>query len=280
MKGLSEVRKFYLYSYIGLTITNGCLTAYLFYRMKSGPVTTEFIGSVCVCILVGFIVSNILLFRIISKISDELSRKNKELIESKMNADNVIRKLDYSYREIVSAASAAIDARDAYTAGHSNRVSKIACKIGYELGLSDNQLDCLELASLFHDIGKIGVPDNILNKPGKLNEDEYKMIKIHPELGYNILKNIEFLSPMLSAILYHHERPDGKGYPEGLRGEEIPIGASIISLADTYDAITSNRPYRNALSHEQAVEELKKQCGTQFKIEVVDAFLKIENELN
>ncbi len=142
--------------------------------------------------------------------------------------------------------------------------------------MEDSQLECLELAALFHDIGKIGVPDYILNKPGRLEEEEFKKIQAHPVLGHNILEKIEFLSPMLPAILYHHERPDGKGYPEGLKGGEIPIGASIIAIADTYDAMTSDRPYRSALSHETAVAELKKYRGVQFKEEVVDAFLKIE----
>ena len=148
--------------------------------------------------------------------------------------------------------------------------------VGKELGLGGSQLECLELAALFHDIGKMGVPNYILNKPGRLDEGEFKKIQAHPVLGYNILGKIEFLSPMLPAILYHHERPDGKGYPEGLKGDEIPIGASIIAIADTYDAMTSDRPYRSALSHETAVAELKKYRGVQFKNEIVDAFLRID----
>ena len=189
--------------------------------------------------------------------------------------EDAIRKLEYSYRETISAASAAIDARDTYTAGHSKRVADIACKISRELELNDSQIKCIELAALFHDIGKIGIPDNILNKLGGLDEEEFEKIKMHPILGYKILENIEFFSSMLPSILYHHERPDGKGYPEGLIGDEIPLGASIIAIADTYDAMTSDRPYRKALSHEFAVEEIRKKSGVQFKKEVVEAFFRI-----
>ena len=220
------------------------------------------------------------LLKTVYNASGTLIRQNTELMEGKKHLEEAIRKLNYSYRETVAAASTAIDARDAYTAGHSRRVANIACKVGMELGLEDSQLECLELAALFHDIGKIGVPDYILSKPGRLDEEEFKKIQAHPVLGYNILEKIEFLSPMLPAILYRHERPDGKGHPEGLKSGEIPIGASIIAIADTYDAMTSDRPYRSALSHEAAVEELIKYRGTQFKNEIVDAFIRIDAHNN
>ncbi|MCR4435790.1 MAG: HD domain-containing protein [Clostridiales bacterium] len=245
--------------------------------MKSSMELSELIRTVWAVMFLGLIALYTFLLRTVYKASGTLIRQNTELTEGKKHLEEAIRKLNYSYRETVAAASAAIDARDAYTAGHSRRVADIACKVGKELGLEDSQLECLELAALLHDIGKIGVPDHILNKPGKLDEEEFKKIQTHPVLGYNILKKIEFLSPMLPAILYHHERPDGKGYPKGLKGDEIPIGASIIAIADTYDAMTSDRPCRSALSHEFAAEEVKKHRGTQFNKEVVDAFLKIQN---
>ena len=273
MNELSLIRKIYLYSFIGLVFTVASLAISLSFSMKSREGIAEIIGIVCIAMFLGLIVIHVLLFRTVSKVSNELTTKNIELEGSKKQVEGVLRKLHFSYTETVTAASAAIDARDSYTAGHSNRVADIACKVGKNLGLDGAQLKCLELAALLHDIGKIGIPDYILNKPAKLDEGEFDKIKEHPTLGYNILGKMEFLSTMLPAILYHHERPDGKGYPEGLKGDQIPIGASIIAIADTYDAMTSDRPYRRALSHESAVGELKKHSGTQLKKEVVDAFL-------
>lgn len=274
---LSLVKKFTLCSFIAYIITSGSLSLIFSHYMRGSMELSELIGIVWVVMLLGLIVLYVFLLKTVYNASGTLIRQNTELLEGKKHLEEAIQKLNYSYRETVAAASAAIDARDAYTAGHSRRVADIACKVGKELGMGESQLECLELAALFHDIGKIGVPDYILNKPGRLNEDEFTKIQAHPVLGYNILEKIEFLSPMLPAILYHHERPDGKGYPEGLKGDEIPIGAAIIAIADTYDAMTSNRPYRIALSHETAVEELKKYSGVQFKEEVVDAFLKIND---
>lgn len=275
MNRLSLLRKYYLYSVIGLAIIAISIAAYLSYSMKSSAGTAEFIGIVYVAIFLSLVVLHIFLFKGVAKVSDELTVQNNKLVESKKQAEEALRKLDYSYRETIAAATASIDARDAYTAGHSKRVADIACKVGRKLGLEDSQLECLELAALLHDIGKIGIPDYILNKRGKFNEIEFQKIREHPTIGCSILEKIKFLSPMLPAILYHHERPDGKGYPEGLKADEIPIGASVLAIADTYDAMTSDRPYRSALSHESAVEELKKLKGMQFKKEVVDAFLKI-----
>lgn len=277
MNRLSLVKKFTLYSFIAFIITSSSLSVILSHYMKSSMELSELIRIVWAIMFLGLMVLYAFLLRTVYSASSALKRQNSELTESKKHLEEALRKLDYSYRETVAAASTAIDARDAYTAGHSKRVADIACKVGRELGLEDSQLECLELAALFHDIGKIGVPDHILNKPGRLDEEEFKKIQAHPVLGYNILRKIEFLSSMLPAVLYHHERPDGKGYPEGLKGDKIPIGASIIGIADTYDAMTSERPYRSALSHELAVEELKKYKGTQFKKEVVDAFLKMVN---
>lgn len=270
------VRKFILYSFTVFIITGSSLSFILSSYMKSGPALTELIKIVWIVMLSGLLLLYAVLLRAVYNASNTIIQRDHEMTENKKHLEEALRKLKHSYRETVTAASAAIDTRDAYTAGHSRRVADIACKIGKELELEDSQLECLELAAMFHDIGKIGVPDKILNKPGRLDEEEYKKIQEHSLLGYNILRKIEFLSPMLPAILYHHERPDGKGYPEGLTGDRIPIGASIIAIADTYDAMTSDRPYRTALSHESAIEELKKYSGTQFEKVVVDAFLKID----
>ncbi len=273
---LSLVKKFTLYSFIAFIITSGSFSMILYHYFKSSAELLELIRIVWIVMFLGLLALYAFLLRTVYNASSTLLRQNSEMAESKEQLQEALRKLNCSYRETVAAASTAIDARDAYTAGHSRRVADIACKVGKELGLAASQLECLELAVLLHDIGKIGIPDYILNKPGKLEDEEFKKIQAHPVLGYNILEKIEFLSPMLPAILHHHERFDGKVYPEGLKGDEIPTGASIIAIADAYDAMTSDRPYRRALSHEAAVVELKKCKGTQFKNEIVDAFLKVD----
>jgi putative nucleotidyltransferase with HDIG domain len=276
MKKLSLAKKFILYSFFTFITTAISLILILSYNMQNKVELLELAAIIIIVMFVGLILLYVFILKNLIYASDTLSKQNKELTDSKARMEEALRKLEYSYRETISAASTAIDARDTYTAGHSKRVADIACKISRELGYNDSQIKCVELAALFHDIGKIGVPDNILNKPGKLDDEEFEKIKIHSLLGYNILKNIEFLSAALPAILYHHERPDGKGYPEGLKDDEIPIEAAIIAIADTYDAMTSDRTYRKALSHEFAIEEIKKKRGIQFKKEVVDAFIRVD----
>lgn len=276
MKKLSLAKRFILYSFFTFITTAISLIFILSYNMQNKVELLELAAIIIIVMFVGLILLYVFILKNLIYASDTLAKQNKELTDSKARMEEALRKLEYSYRETVSAASTAIDARDTYTAGHSKRVADIACKISRELEYNDSQIKCIELAALFHDIGKIGVPDNILNKPGKLDDEEFEKIKIHSLLGYNILKNIEFLSAALPAILYHHERPDGKGYPEGLKGDEIPIEAAIIAIADTYDAMTSDRPYRKALSHEFAIEEMKKKSGIQFNKEVVDAFIRAD----
>lgn len=128
---------------------------------------------------------------------------------------------------------------------------------------------------MLHDIGKIGINESILNKPGKLSEEEYEMVKLHPKMGADIIKGIKFLEPVVPIIYHHQERYDGKGYPDGIKGEQIPIGARIIAVLDTYDAMTTDRPYRKALSREAAIAEVKRCSGTQFDPQVVEVFLQI-----
>jgi putative nucleotidyltransferase with HDIG domain len=276
MKQLSLAKKFILYSFFTFITTAISLILILSYNMQNKAELLEIAAIIIIVMFVGLILLYVFILKNLIYVSDALAKQNKELTDSKARMEEALRKLEYSYRETISAASTAIDARDTYTAGHSKRVADIACKISRELEYNDNQIKCIELAALFHDIGKIGVPDNILNKQGKLDDEEFEKIKMHSLLGYNILKNIEFLPEALPAILYHHERPDGKGYPEGLKDDNIPIEAAIIAIADTYDAMTSDRPYRKALSHEFAIEEIKKKSGVQFKKEVVDAFIRVD----
>ena len=169
----------------------------------------------------------------------------------------------------------AVDAKDPYTRGHSDRVNYYAIQIGESFSLSEEDKTDLYWASLLHDIGKIGVPDLVLGKIGKLDDDEYTLIKIHPERGYDILKHVDKLRRSLPGIRHHHERFDGDGYPHGLKQKEIPLTARIIAVADTYDAMTSSRSYRPSRCHEEAMSEIKRVSGTQLDPDVVNAWVEI-----
>lgn len=171
----------------------------------------------------------------------------------------------------VSALSQAIDAKDGFTRGHADRVSRIAGAIAREMRLREHEIEQIELAGLLHDIGKIGVEDRILMKPSRLDEDETQLMRRHPEYGAAILEPSAALRPLAPLVLAHHENYDGTGYPQGLKGEAIPIGARIIIVADAYEAMTSDRIYRKALGHERAMEQLDKHSGTQFDPAVVRA---------
>lgn len=179
------------------------------------------------------------------------------------------------YMEMVQTLARAIDAKDSYTHDHADRARRFARLIGRKLALPDAMIHHIEYAALMHDIGKIGIDENILNKPGKLTDEERNIIKKHPAIGNKILAPVAFLSPVAPMVLYHQEWFNGMGYPDGLVGEEIPLGARIVAVIDAYDAITSDRPYRKALSREIAIKELKKGAGTQFDPKVVDAFLTV-----
>jgi HD-GYP domain-containing protein (c-di-GMP phosphodiesterase class II) len=172
----------------------------------------------------------------------------------------------------------AIEAKDIYTRGHSERVSKYSMLIGKQFDLDKNDYNALKWASILHDIGKIGIPEAILNKPDRLTHEEYEIIKQHPEKGHEILSPIKQLKFALPGIIYHHEHYDGRGYPRGLRGEDIPINARIIAVADTFDAITSNRAYRKARSPEQALKILEEVSGSQLDRRIVDTFKKVYKE--
>ena len=180
--------------------------------------------------------------------------------------------------EIKSALSAlisALDAREPYTKGHSGRVAEYAVALAEQLGADDEDCQKLYMAALLHDIGKIGVPDNVLLKEGKLTDEEFSVMKQHPVIGERMLTSVEFLSDLLPAIRNHHERHDGKGYPDGLAGEEIPFFARCIAVADAYDAMTTDRPYRKALTSQEAKAELFRLRNMQWEAIAVDAFLVI-----
>ena len=178
-----------------------------------------------------------------------------------------------AYLGAIRALAAALDARDPYTAGHSERVSALSVMIGREMHLGDSDLDVLRLGALLHDIGKIGLSDAVLRKASSLTAEEYEQIKRHPALGARILRQVPFLAPHLPIVELHHERPDGRGYPFGLRGEHIPLAARIVHVADAYDAMTSARAYRPARGRAEAVSELERHTGTQFDHASVDALL-------
>jgi putative nucleotidyltransferase with HDIG domain len=176
-----------------------------------------------------------------------------------------------AYTGAIRALAAALDARDPYTAGHSERVSVLSVAIGRALSLSPDDLEVLRLGALLHDIGKIGVPDLVLRKPGPLTDAEFDAIKQHPVLGARILRSVPFLAPHIPIVELHHERPDGRGYPNGLRGDDIPLAARIVHVADAYDAITSARAYRGARPSGDALRELWRCAGTEFHADIVGA---------
>lgn len=183
--------------------------------------------------------------------------------------------LKSQYVETVDTLMHAMEARDKYTEGHSKRVAEISTLIAKELRYNDMKVERLHMASLLHDVGKIGIDDSILNKPGKLTQEEYEIIKSHPEIGYNILKDIKNLQDILPIIRSHHERYDGKGYPDEKQPEELNLDVFIVQLADTIDAMTTDRPYRKALTDEEVINEITKYSGTQFHPKVVQAYLNI-----
>jgi len=182
--------------------------------------------------------------------------------------------LKEAFLTAVSTLAETIEKRDTYTGGHTKRVMEYSLAIGKYFGLPDNEMERLKLAAVLHDVGKIGVRDDILLKNGKLDEEEYREMKRHTIYGEEVLKYIKYFKDIIPGVKSHHERYDGKGYPEGLSGTQIDIIARIIAVGDTFDAMTSDRPYRNALSKEVAYAEIKKCAGSQFDPEVVRAFLK------
>lgn len=169
-----------------------------------------------------------------------------------------------------------IEKRDPYTGGHTKRVMVYSMAIGEVLGLSGGEMERLKLASILHDVGKIGIRDDVLLKKERLTDEEFNMIKMHTIYGQQVLNHIKHFKNIIPGVKHHHEHYDGKGYPEGLQGEEIDITARIIAVADTYDAMTTDRPYRKGLSHEKAVEEIKRCAGTQFDPVMVEAFLQVD----
>jgi putative nucleotidyltransferase with HDIG domain len=175
---------------------------------------------------------------------------------------------------LLHSLTSAVDAKDAYTCGHSERVALLSRHLAQEIGLPDAEVDQIYMAGLLHDVGKIGVPESVLQKTGKLTSEEFDQMKKHPQIGARILSDVKQIKAIIPGVLYHHERYDGKGYPSGLSGANIPLMGRIICLADCFDAMTSNRTYRKALPLEVAVTEIRRCAGTQFDPALAEAFVK------
>jgi putative two-component system response regulator len=205
----------------------------------------------------------------------DLQTRNQELTVALTSLEEARGELERSYIQTVESLAVALEAKDRYTAGHSQRVRKFAVLIGRSLGLPKEEVEIVGQAALLHDIGKIGMLDKILNKPANLTPEEREMIKSHPVIGAQILAPVRIFAKHVAGIKHHHEMYDGTGYPDRLKGKEIPLAARIVCLADSFDAMTSTRPYRIGLPLEFAIQEMQKMAGTQFCPECVDAFVRI-----
>lgn len=206
-------------------------------------------------------------------------REIRDLTSSFNHAAAVVReghdKLQGAYVQFVGSLASALDARDRYTAGHSSRVSELSCATAQALGVAPDELETIRVGALLHDIGKIGISDTVLQKTGWLTPEEFEIIKQHPEIGRRILEGVQGFAPYLAAVELHHENWDGTGYPKGQSGETTPLAARIIHVADAYDAMTTDRPYRRGMSHEQAISTLREYAGRQFDPAIVRAFVNL-----
>ncbi len=207
-----------------------------------------------------------------------ISRDVTERIQAEREARETLKKLRKAMGGIIQAIALTVEIRDPYTAGHQRRVSDLARAIAQEMGLPQDQVDGLRMAGIVHDLGKIGIPAEILSKPTQLNDLEIKLLKIHPQLSYDILKDIDFPWPVAQIVFQHHERINGSGYPLGLSGEDIYLEARILAVADVVEAIASHRPYRAALGIDKALEEISFNKGVLYDPEVVEACLTLFNE--
>jgi HD-GYP domain-containing protein (c-di-GMP phosphodiesterase class II) len=204
----------------------------------------------------------------VNRLGEALNHAAESILESQA-------RLEETTLEFVEAMAQALDARDPYTAGHSIRVSVNSTTVAESMGLPPEQVESIRIAAKLHDIGKIGVPDAVLQKPGKLTDEEYALIRLHPQIGKKILEKANRFHAYLPIVELHHEDFNGGDYPYRLQGEEIPIGVRIVHVADVYDAITSNRSYRRAMSEEKVMKILTEGSGTMFDPAVLEAFLTV-----
>jgi putative nucleotidyltransferase with HDIG domain len=211
----------------------------------------------------------------LNKVNEELSGRVIETRRAEDQLQSTLERLEKALEGTVRAMSLTIEMRDLYTAGHQRRVSSLAVAIAEELHLPQEKIEGLRLAGVIHDIGKIAMPAEILTKPTRLTKTEFQLMKDHPRIGYDILKNIQFPWPVAHIILQHHERMDGSGYPDGLLGDAILMEARILAVADVVEALSSHRPYRPALGMEKALEEIRRGRGVRYDMRVVDACMKL-----
>jgi HD-GYP domain-containing protein (c-di-GMP phosphodiesterase class II) len=202
---------------------------------------------------------------------EETLRKNHTLYTDLQQSND---ELQNAYETTIEGWSRALDLRDRETEGHTQRVSELTVRVARAMGFSKAELVNIRRGALLHDIGKLGVPDSILHKPGKLTEDEWAIMRQHTLFAYDMIQPIEYLRPALDIPCYHHEKWDGSGYPYGLKGTHIPLAARIFALADVYDALSSDRPYREAWPKEQVIEYIRQNSGTHFDPNVVEVFVK------
>jgi putative nucleotidyltransferase with HDIG domain len=212
------------------------------------------------------------------KLNEKLKQDIVKRESAEAETQSTLAKLRRAMGGVIQAMALTVERRDPYTAGHQRRVSDLARGMATEMGLSNHQVDGIRMAGLIHDLGKICVPAEILSKPGGLTEIEHSLIKDHPQVGYEILKEIEFPWPVAKVVLQHHERMDGSGYPAGLAGEDIITEARTLAVADVVEAMASHRPYRPTLGREMALEEISKNRGILYDPDVVDACLKLLKE--
>jgi len=218
--------------------------------------------------------------------SDELgdltrnfNRMAKTILAQKADLRKQARELEEAYISMVRVISASLDARDPYTLGHSTRVAKLSCELGRRLGMDEEERSHLERAAIFHDLGKIQTPDDVLLKEERLTRAEVEQMRSHPTDGTDILRMAPFLHRYIPVVRSHHEWHNGEGYPDGKKGDEIPLHAQIIALADAFDAMTTDRPYRAALGTEEALEEILRFRGIQFAPDLAEDFAKMVREL-
>jgi putative nucleotidyltransferase with HDIG domain len=201
----------------------------------------------------------------------ELEATNEQLRAALSENEQLLERTKRAYLSTITSLARTIEAKDPYTGGHTERVAEYALMLAGQLGFTDEELQAVEVGAVIHDIGKIGIPDRILLKPGRLDSDEFAEMRRHPEISSYILDELELPEVVRDMARNHHERYDGKGYPDGLKGDQIPLAARILTVADAFDAMTSDRPYRRALSHEVAAAEIRRNAGTQFCPHVVGA---------
>ena len=245
----------------------------IFLRYNRGEITTENSKDIEIQLALLFLcfLGSYLATRLYDEIHKTNEKYNKELSERNKDIERMTM-------QTITTIANTIDAKDEYTRGHSKRVAEYSATIAAELGMSDVEVSNIRIIGLLHDIGKIGIPDSVLNKPGKLTNEEFQIMKGHTLAGAEILKDIDMIPGLEIGAKYHHERIDGKGYPEGISGDDIPYLARIIAVADAYDAMSSNRVYRRHVPKDKILSELEKGCGTQWDEEITKVMIKLINE--